>query len=103
MSEESAVFTEVTRSEDNATVISDGCARTVAAWWHSGSGEGVPLLALSSSGAITEGILDSIDRCISEADADQVRALKALRVYCTERIANNDTEQRPRWDNIWVC
>jgi hypothetical protein len=102
--DETAVLAEVLDFEDSGEIISDGCARTIASWWHSPSVHDSAITALSHTGAVQDGILENIDRNTHALNVTKlnVRSLQALRAYCEERIQAEDTGQRHGWSNRWV-
>lgn len=101
MSDEQAVMAELAAVRDGEReVITDGCARTIAAWWHSPSTADVPMSALSHTGAVdVAGLLPLVERNKVGADTDTCEALDALAAYARH---HGDRGPVDGWSNVWV-
>lgn len=99
-SDTSAVLAEV-QAKSGKEEISDGCARTIASWYHDGGVSDT--YAFVSSGAI---VADSLWRQFTNngtlydsADADDKLALDALGTYLLNRENKGPV---PGWSELWI-
>lgn len=100
MSDENAVFAEV-RAKSGKEEISDGCARTIASWYHDGGVSDT--YAFVSTGAIVADDLwhqfTHSGKLYESASADERLALDALGTYLLNR---EDKGRVTGWSNMWV-
>lgn len=100
MSDQSAVFAEV-RAKSGREEISDGCARTIASWYHDGGVSDT--YAFVSTGAIRSDELwrqfTNGGALYESASADDKRALDALGTYLLKRKEKGPVAG---WSDMWV-
>ena len=98
MSDESAVQAEIDALTEDA-VIGDGCARTIAAQWHSPADRA--LTALSTTGAISaaEVVAEIALAVTTTTDVADLTALHELARYA-ER--HGDRGRVDGWASVWV-
>lgn len=98
MDDDTAIAAEIAALSGD-DVISDGCARTIAAQWH--SGQLSPLYALTSSGAIVDGVPAEIDAAVTETTVvDDLSALQELSRYADYHGTRGPVDG---WSSLWVC
>lgn len=117
--DEQAVFAECRAALIHGRVISDGCARTIAALWH--GGQASRAYAFASTGAIVADPYSDDPADMAEAtaeapaelwrelfgppaayadlSADWRRAADQLRAYLTDHGARGP---QPGWSSLWV-
>lgn len=102
MSDSSAVFAEVNRCEDEGTIISHGCARTIASWWNNGAD--TTMYSFVSTGAIHNKDVDNLwARFEPDAsDAEHSSPLQALRKYLEDRREKELFAPVGGWSDMWV-
>lgn len=99
------VWWHAEQHKHDGTIIPDGVARTIAAWWHSPADPA--LAALSSTGTIMlDEVLVEIDQAVRVQErepggeaADAVDELKALRAYA---IARGERGRVEGWASLWA-
>lgn len=97
MSDDSAIAAEIAALSGD-DVISDGCARAIAAQWHSPADPA--LTALSTTGAIVDGVSAEIDGAVTETTVlDDLSALQELSRYVDYHGTRGPVDDQP---SLWV-
>lgn len=92
----------IERSAEREVAISDAAARVISSQIH--EGQTTPLYALASSGAITEGLVDQLERDYRRADMNDQLEIRtwvvALMHYVETR--GDDVAAREGWAKLWL-
>lgn len=100
-----AVYAECRAAQSEGREISDGCARTIATWYHDPSPSGQAGSAFSHTGAIADPTDDTYRSLVSspslytDATADDRLALDMLGTYLINHGPRGPVDG---WDNVWV-
>src|SRR5690242_4828469 len=100
MGDQEAVFAECRAAQAAGREITDGCARTIASWYHSPGAGGEAGSAFSSTGAITgptdvyRSLIDD-PALYTDADPDDRLALDMMGTYL---INAGPRGPQPGWD-----